>query len=232
VNDRFDPAQAEDLFRKTDADHDGVSDLDGRLDALFQGHEVLEWANHEQRVQIYQVAKKWFPHTPIQVYYAAIGRPEAPGAATDPHPDRPGGFWADYAYGPGEADIVVAGIRRNGDISGVDTDNTTDPAASQEKLAAAGRTVAAIVHGRTPQTPVWIVTSFAGDTAMRKKLTSMWAPTEITGWYHALASVPDISGFFLRSYARFQYDLAYAAFTAQRAAYSEAAHEAALRVPQ
>lgn len=93
---RFGTVRANALFASTDLDGDGVSDLDGRLDVLYQGHEVLEWTTHAQRVAIYRVAKKWFPHTPVSVYYAGFGREADPAVA----------------YGPGEADIVHLGIRR------------------------------------------------------------------------------------------------------------------------
>jgi hypothetical protein len=48
-SDRTDEAEA--ALRATDLAGDGVSDLDGRIDALYLGREVLEWANHAERVR-------------------------------------------------------------------------------------------------------------------------------------------------------------------------------------
>ncbi len=194
---RFGTTRANALFARTDLDRDGVSDLDGRLDVLYQGHEVLEWTTHAQRVAIYQVAKKWFPHTPVSVYYAGFGRP------LDPR----------YAYGPGEADIVHLGIRRNASSDG------WDAAAFRDEVA---REVA-IVRQVTPGTPVYVSTNIAGDDQLRRTPAAMWTPDQIAQWWTAATSVAGVSGVLLRSYGRFTYDLANPAFGAQRAAWTAVA---------
>jgi hypothetical protein len=220
---RFTTSEADEVFRRTDLDGDGVSDLDGALGALYQGHEVLEWATHDQRVEIYRVAKRWFPTTPVLVYYAAMTQPFAEGAERIPHPDGPGGVWADYAYGPGEADIALVGVRRNGALTAADAASTRDRAVDADALAAAAREVVALVHERTPDVEVWLSTSFAGDDVQRSRPDAMWTPAEIDQWFAGLASVPGVRGLFLRSFGRFRYDLAHPAFHEQRAAFAAAA---------
>lgn len=213
----FGTARANALFAKTDLDGDGVSDLDGRLDVLYQGHEVLEWATHDERVAIYGVAKKWFPTTPVSVYYAGFARPTDPRFRAVRHPR--GGVWADYAYGPGEADIVHLGIRRN--ASGTTIDGATgkagwNPVAFRAEVV---REVA-LVEAATPGRPVYVSTNIAGDTTLKRSAAAMWTPGEIGEWWAAVTSVPGVRGLMLRSYGRFPYDLAYPAFTAQRATWA------------
>lgn len=226
---RFYATKANRLFARTDLNHDGVSDLDGRLDVLYQGHEVLEWATHAQRVAIYRATKKWFPTTPVSVYYAGFNRPFDPAQRNLPHPSGRG-IWADYAYGPGEADIVHLGIPR------MASDETATARALPHRppfdpvaFAAAVRRSAQLVWRQTPGMPIVVSTSFGNDNAMRASARSMWTPTEITAWVHALSGVPGIRGMLLRSYGRFRYDLANSAWTAQRTAFTRAAAAAAAR---
>jgi hypothetical protein len=202
----FTTGLAEAQFRRTDLDHDGVSDLDGRIDALYQAHEVLEWATHDQRVAMYQVAKKWFPQTPVVVYYAGLlTRTVDPALRGKPH--RRGGRWADYAFGPGEADIVHVSADKPFDDAG-----RFDPARSAADLRASVR----IVHRATPKVPIWVHSSFAADRDMRAHPASMWTPAELEGWYRAVVTVPGVRGVFLRSFGRFAYDLANPRFALQR----------------
>jgi hypothetical protein len=203
----FTTAPAEAQFRATDLDHDGVSDLDGKIDALYQAHEVLEWANHAQRVRMYQTAKRWLPHTPVVVYYAGlIQRPIDPAYRTQAHGD---GNWLDYAYGPGEADIVHLSARNP--FEGA----RFEPARSRSGLL----TDVGIVLRATPGMPIWVHSSFAGDQEMRTRPGSMWTPAQIEAWYQAVTSVQGVRGVFLRSFGRFTYDLGNPRFSAQREAW-------------
>jgi hypothetical protein len=198
--------EAEAALKATDLDGDGVSDLDGRIDVLYLGHEVLEWANHAERVRMYQVTKKWFPNTPISVYYAGlIQRPVSPEFKDRPH--RRGGTWGDFAYGPGEADIVHLSAPRPFDGTTFNPDRTAE--ALREDVA--------IVRRATPDVPIYVSTSFAPDGRMRNDPASMWTPEQIQGWFEAVRSVEGVRGAFLRSYKRFPYDLGNERFAAQRA---------------
>lgn len=213
----FDTSQANTLFARTDLNHDGKSDLDGRLDVLYAGHEVLEWATHDQRVQMYKVAKHWFPHTPVAFYYAGMYRPFDPAFANLPHPGGPGGPWSDYAYGPGETDIVLLNIRRGASATTLDSvDERRGKFSAADFKAAAEKTIAAI-RSRTPNTPIFVSTNFASDDAMRQNPKAMWSAADISAWYHALVSIPGVDGVQLRSFGRFTYDLANPHYSAQQA---------------
>jgi hypothetical protein len=202
----FSTEEAEAALKATDLNGDGVSDLDGRIDALFQAHEVLEWANHDERVRMYQVTKKWFPNTPISVYYAGlIQRPVSSQFKNRPH--RRGGNWGDFAYGPGEADIVHLSAPRPFEGTAFNPNHTT------ERL----RADVEIVRRATPDAPIYVSTSFAHDNKMRNDPASMWKPEEIRGWFEAVRSVEGVRGAFLRSYKRFAFDLGNERFGAQRA---------------
>jgi hypothetical protein len=202
----FSTEGAEAALKATDLNGDGVSDLDGRIDAVFQAHEVLEWANHDERVRMYQVTKKWFPTTPVSVYYAGlIQRPVSSQFKNRPH--RRGGTWGDFAYGPGETDIVHLSAPRPFDGT------TFNPNRTTERL----RADVEIVRRATPDVPIYVSTSFAYDNKMRKDPASMWKPEEIQGWFEAVRSVEGVRGVFLRSYKRFVYDLGNERFGAQRA---------------
>jgi hypothetical protein len=144
-SDRTDEAEA--ALRATDLAGDGVSDLDGWIDALYLGREVLEWANHAERVRMYQVTKTWFPNTPISVYYAGL----LPAASVPDLKDRTarGGTWGDFAYGPGEADIVHLSAPRPFDGT------TFNPARTAEAL----RENVEIVRLATPDVPIYVSTS-------------------------------------------------------------------------
>ena len=206
----FSTEEAEAAVQATDLDGDGVSDLDGRIDAVFLAHEVLEWANHHERVRMYQVTKKWFPNTPISVYYAGlIQRPASPEFRDRPH--RRGGTWGDFAYGPGEADVVHLSAPRPFDGT------TYNP----ERTAEALREDVEIVRRATPDVPIYVSTSFAHDGRMRNDPASMWKPEEIEGWFRAVRSVEGVRGAFLRSYKRFAYDLGNESFGAQRAEWAK-----------
>ena len=202
----FRTEEAQAALKATDLNGDGVSDLDGRIDAVFQAHEVLEWANHDERVRMYQVTKKWFPTTPISVYYAGlIQRPVSSQFKNRPH--RRGGTWGDFAYGPGEADIVHLSAPRP--FEGT----TFNPNRTTERL----RADVEIVRRATPEVPIYVSTSFAHDNKMRNDPASMWKPEEIQGWFEAVRSVQGVRGAFLRSYKRFAFDLGNERFGAQRA---------------
>jgi hypothetical protein len=205
-NGEFTTEEAEAALKTTDLNGDGVSDLDGRIDAVFQAHEVLEWANHDERVRMYQVTKRWFPNTPISVYYAGlIQRPVSSQFKNRPH--RRGGTWGDFAYGPGEADIVHLSAPRPFDGTAFNSNRTT------ERL----RADVEIVHRATPDVPIYVSTSFAHDNKMRNDPASMWKPEEIREWFEAVRSVEGVRGAFLRSYKRFAFDLGNERFGAQRA---------------
>jgi hypothetical protein len=205
----FGTAEAEAGLKATDLDGDDVSDLDGRIDAVFLAHEVMEWANHAERVRMYQVTKKWFPNTPISVYYAGLmQRPASPEFRDRPH--RRGGTWGDFAYGPGEADIVHLSAPRP--FNGA----TYDPRRTAEGLAEDVE----VVQRATPKLPIYVSTSFAHDRKMANDPASMWKPEEIRGWFEAVRSVDGVRGAFLRSYKRFTYDLGNEGFGVQRAEWS------------
>jgi hypothetical protein len=205
-NGEFTTEEAEAALKTTDLNGDGVSDLDGRIDAVFQAHEVLEWANHDERVRMYQVTKRWFPNTPISVYYAGlIQRPVSSQFKNRPH--RRGGTWGDFAYGPGEADIVHLSAPRPFDGTAFNSNRTT------ERL----RADVEIVRRATPDVPIYVSTSFAHDNKMRNDPASMWKPEEIREWFEAVRSVEGVRGAFLRSYKRFAFDLGNERFGAQRA---------------
>jgi hypothetical protein len=202
----FTTEEAEVGLKATDLNGDGISDLDGRIDAIYLAHEVLEWANHAERVRMYQVTKKWFPNTPISVYYAGlIQRPVSAEFKDRPH--RRGGTWADFAYGPGEADIVHLSAPRPFDGTAFNPNRTAE----------AVREDVEVVRRATPDVPIYVSTSFAHDSKMRNDPASMWKPEEIQGWFEAVRSVEGVRGAFLRSYKRFAYDLGNESFGAQRA---------------
>jgi hypothetical protein len=206
----FTTEEAEAALKATDLDGNGVSDLDGRIDAVFLAHEVLEWANHAERVRMYQVTKRWFPTTPISVYYAGlIQRPASRQFRDRPH--RRGGTWGDFAYGPGEADIVHLSAPRPFDGVAFNPDRTAE--ALREDVE--------VVRRATPDVPIYVSTSFAHDGRMRKDPASMWKPEEIQGWFQAVRSVEGVRGVFLRSYKRFTYDLGNESFGAQRAEWAK-----------
>jgi hypothetical protein len=201
----FSTDQAEAHFKATDLDGDGVSDLDGKLDVLFLSHEVLEWANHAQRVQMYQLAKRWLPNTPVSVYYAAgISRPVDPRTRDKRHPR--GGTWADFAYGPGEADIVHL--------------SAPPPFSETRRPFSAFEADVELVRRVTPDLPIYVSTSFAFDGKMKNDPSSMWTPEQIETWYRSVREVEGVRGVFLRSYHRFAYDLGHDSFEAQRAAWT------------
>jgi hypothetical protein len=202
----FTTDRAEANFKATDLDGDGVSDLDGRLDVLYLSHEVLEWANHAQRVQMYQLAKRWLPNTPVSVYYAAdISRPADPRTRDKPHPR--GGTWADFAYGPGEADIVHL--------------SAPPPFSEARRPFSAFEADVELVRRITPNVPIYVSTSFAAfDGKMKNDPSSMWTPEQIETWYRSVREVEGVRGVFLRSYHRFTYDLGHDHFGAQRAAWT------------
>jgi hypothetical protein len=206
----FRTEEAEAALKATDLNGDGVSDLDGRIDVLYLSHEVLEWANHAERVRMYQVTKKWFPNTPISVYYAGlIQRPVSPDFKDRPH--HRGGTWGDFAYGPGEADIVHLSAPRPFDGTTFNPDRTAE--ALREDVQ--------IVRRATPDVPIYVSTSFAYDGKMRNDPASMWTPEQIQGWFEAVRSVEGVRGVFLRSYKRFPYDLGNERFAAQRAEWAK-----------
>jgi hypothetical protein len=220
-NGQFVTSKANAFFARTDLNHDGVSDLDGRLDALYQGHEVLEWATHAQRVQIYRVAKHWFPHTPVVTYYAGIYRGFDPSYAATTHPGGPGGLWRDYAFGPGECDIALVNVRILATPNTLDAvDDHPGPFVAANFAAAAAKTVAA-VHAASPKTPIFISTNLASDPAMRTKPAAMWPTSELSAWYHSLVALPGVDGVQLRSFGRFTYDLGNPQFTAQQATWQQ-----------
>lgn len=78
---------------------------------------------------------------------------------------------------------------------------------------------------RTPEKPIWVHSSFAGDTLMNNDPDSMWNPSDIRDWGQALID-EGVDGLFLRGYDWFTYDLAYTSFTSQR----EAAVDVGMRV--
>jgi hypothetical protein len=213
-NGRFDATEAEQRFALTDLDGNGVSDLDGRLDVLFQGHEVMESAVHEDRVRMYKVAKKWFPTTRVSVYYGGFTRP-----FEQPERDHPkAGTWRDYQYGAGETDIVHATVTTGGG-------GGFDPA----KFTADVRTLVQLVQQRTPEAPIVLHTSFSGDDTMDSDPNSMWSSQKMQQWYAAMVSVPGVRGILLRSYDRFTYDLGNPAFSEQRATWAELGADATRR---
>ena len=219
------------FFARTDLNHDGVSDLDGRLDVVYQGHEVLEWATHAQRVEIYRVAKHWFPHTPIAVYYAGIYRGFDPAMSDQTHAGGPGGVWQDYAYGPGEADIALVNVRINATPDTLDfVDDHPGPFQPANFAAAAKKTVAA-VHAATPDTPIFISTNLASDPAMRLRPQAMWSPAQLSSWYHSLVALPGVAGVQLRSFGRFTYDLGNPRFTPQQQTFQQLGAAAATIKP-
>ena len=216
----FTTDQAEAHFKATDLDGDGVSDLDGRLDVFYLSHEVLEWANHAQRVQMYQLAKRWLPNTPVSVYYAsAISRPTK--AAFKDRPHRRGGTWADYAYGPGEADIVHLAAHRPFVDDRFDVRRSTDDLKGDIE----------VVRRATPDVPIFVSSSFAYDDRMKRDPTSMWTPAQIEQWYEAVRSVRGVRGVFLRSYHRFTFDLGNPRFGAQRAQWARLGGAVAATTP-
>jgi hypothetical protein len=201
---------AEAEYKATDRDGDGVSDLDGKIDAIYLSHEVLEWADHIQRVEMYRATKRWLPHTPVSVYYgSAMSRPTHPAFKDRPH--RRGGTWADYAYGPGEADIVHLAAHRPFLSDRFDVRRSTDDLKSDIE----------VVRRATPDVPIFVSTSFAYDPRMARDPTSMWTPAQIQQWYEAVRSVNGVRGVFLRSYHRFTFDLGNSRFAAQRAQWAK-----------
>jgi hypothetical protein len=208
----FDTSEAEAKFRVTDRNRDGISDLDGRIDVVFAAHEVVEFANYAERVQIYNLAKQYFPHTPILMYYGGLlYRPFDPKFVNKAHPA--GGLYKDYQFGPGETDIIhIDGsymrpfvfngktevLDENGNRI-YDTQGMITYLLQQKQI---GDTIA-------PQLPFWVHASFDGDSNMDTNPKSMWKPEEITGWASAILALGDIQGLFLRAYDRFTYDLGY-----------------------
>jgi hypothetical protein len=214
---KFTATQAAATFARTDLNHDGVSDLDGQLDVVYQGHEVLEWATHAQRVQMYRLAKHWFPHTPIAVYYAGINRPVDPAWANVRHSGGAGGTWSDYAYGAGETDIALVNVRKGAAPATLDNVDDYNGSFVPADFAAAARISVADITSRTPHTPVFVSTNIAGDEQMSANPRAMWSAADLRAWYDALVAIPGVEGVQLRSYGRFTYDLANQRFTQQQA---------------
>lgn len=118
--------KAETKFAYTDKNSSGVSDLDGLLASVYLSHEVIEYATHVQRVEMYQLAKSYFPNTPISVYYAGLfDRPDDPAHKDQAHTSGIG-VWSDYAYGEGECDIIH--------LSGPDSDHSNSLVTTKKQM--------------------------------------------------------------------------------------------------
>lgn len=223
----FNPAVAEANFAATDPNHTGVSGLDGHLDILYMSHQVLDWANHQQRVEMYQIAKRWFPHTILAAYYAGFDRPYV--NANHTHGGGPGGLWSSYQYGPGETDLVLLNIRRNANGLGENIPASTTRAFDVSAFHNEAVKDVGIIEAATPGMPVVISTNLASDPIMNADPSAMWAPADILSWYHALAGINGVAGTILRSFGRFQYDLGNPRFTGQQQAFASAGALAAQR---
>jgi hypothetical protein len=192
----FNSAKAEEKLRK-------ASQLTKNLDYLYLAHEVQEFATHEERVVMYKLVKRYFPRTPVIMYYsAAIDRMEQSLAKTN------------YRYGTGETDIALISIAVH---EGSNKDSKVDVAESVSRL----KRVSRIIKDRSPSVRIWILTSFARDNSMRTIKKSMWSSDVIASYGSALIKSGQLDGFFFRSYGRFYYDLGYPEWTKQREVVSE-----------
>lgn len=198
----FDPSEAEAKLQATDLDGDGISDLDSLVGAFYLGHEIYEYATYEERVQMYQVVKRYFPNTPAMPYYgSAFDYPFV--MADQPHPR--GGTWKDYQFGSGETDIICFFVSPpfTYDAEG---NRHFDPRQTIESLLKQKQYADAIA----PEIPIWVGTTIGSDSDP----SVMWQPEEILDWARAILSVGDIQGIFARGYGRLKYDLGYGTNTA------------------
>ena len=197
----FDTSEAEAKFQSSDRDGDGISDLDGRIDVVYLAHEVYEFANYEERVQMYQLAKRYFPTTPIMMYYGG-GFAYAYARAGYSHPA--GGMWEDYQYGPGETDIICFYVSPPF-IQDAQGNRQLDPRQTIKSLLNQKQYADPI----TPEIPIWVLTTIGSNNP-----SAMWEPEEILDWAAAILSVGDVQGILARGYGRLKYDLDYGTNTA------------------
>lgn len=182
----FDSTPARRAFAQTDHDEDGVSDLDGKIGILYLNHEVMEYASHSERVAMYNIAKEYFPNTPIANYYGGkiflwpYSKPDAR------HPR--GGKWREFALGPGEADVVHVAV----------------PPARISEVSK----ILAIRDSVSPHALLLTHSSFGHDDDMKADPREMWSADAIRSYLDCMLS-SGVDGVLLRGFGRWKYDLGY-----------------------
>jgi hypothetical protein len=176
-----------------------------RVWGVCLSHEVNEFADHGRRVWMYRQAKRVFHNKKVFFYYARA--PE------------------DYGlHGQVEGDVFFFALppfTRTGEY---------DLSALVEKLE---RGLAVI--DRTPDIPLWAQTSINADQSYVTGPDTMiltWGPDGERMIEHARAifsrtspAGTGVTGFFWRSLGRFEWDLGYPPFTAERARVLEIAQQ-------
>jgi len=176
-----------------------------RVWGICLSHEVNEFADHARRVWMYRQAKQVFHNKKVFFYYSRA--PEDYGLHGQPEGDV---FF-----------IALPPFTRTGDY---------DQAKLLEKLE-----VALSVIDRTPGIPLWAQTSINADQAYvtgPETMIRTWGPDGERMIDHARTILTrtspagtGITGFFWRSLGRFEWDLGYPPFTAQRARVLEVAQQ-------
>lgn len=166
------------------------------FDYLYLAHEVHEFATHEKRVEMYKLAKRYFPNTQIIMYYGgSIDRMEKDYLLKH------------YQYGRGETDIALITVK-------VEEQGNLDINTSLKRLERVWK----IIKQRSPDVKIWVLTNFSNDERMRNDKTSMWSPRQIQAFGKALIQSGKLDGFFFRGFGRFTYDLGYPEWEEQRRA--------------
>src|ERR1041385_7429720 len=160
------------------------------------GHEVDEFADHQQRARMYRLAKPFFPGKHVFFYYAHVP--------------------SDYGIGGEiESDVFFTALNP------FDKQGNFDLAKATHKLDAA---LAAV--DRTPGIPVWGQTSINADhgyVSGPETRSRTWGANgeNMVAEAHELFARRSpagarLAGFFWRSLGRFDWDRGYPAFAAQR----------------
>jgi hypothetical protein len=179
-----------------------------RVYGVCISHEVTEFANHEQRRRMYQLAKEFFPEKKVIQYYGRLWDKE------NAKKQRV------YEYGKDgeiETDVLFVSL----------------PAVKKARFDPSTERLDAALEGaaRTPGIPLWGQTSINADHkyvdgpgSMRsgwgEKGENMprWVERVLAASRTDAAGKPvRFTGFFWRSFGRFPYDLAYPDFAAHRA---------------
>lgn len=177
-------------------------DHDPRVWGICLSHEVEEFADHERRVWMYRLAKRYFSK-PVFFYYAG------------PAPDY-------GARGQVESDVLFVALPPYDAHGAYDVHKVDDWL---------DRTLA--LADRTPGIPVWLQTSINADQRYvhgPETMTRTWGADGERMLSH-VATVTSrrsphgtrVSGFFWRSLGRFEWDLGYPPFAAERARVREIA---------
>jgi hypothetical protein len=179
-----------------------------RVYGVCVSHEVTEFANHDQRRRMYQLAKEYFPEKKVIQYYGRLWDKENPRKQKVFEYGKDGEIETDVLF------VSLPAVRKA----------RFDPSTDRLEAALDGA-------ARTPGIPLWGQTSINADHKYVNgpgSMLSAWGEKgeNMPRWVEKVlaASRTDakgnpvrFTGFFWRSFGRFPYDLAYPDFAAHRA---------------